>query len=30
MSMWRIRVQGRAPGGTVAGVETVGGHLVAN
>lgn len=30
MSMWRIRVQGRAPGGTVAGIETVGGALVAN
>ena len=30
MSMWRIRVQGRATGGTVARVETVAGSLVAN
>jgi hypothetical protein len=30
MSMWRIYVRGRAPGGTVARVETVAGSLVAN
>ena len=30
LSYWRIRVQGRAPGGTATRIETVSGALVAN
>lgn len=30
LSYWRIRVEGRAPGGSVARIETVSGALVAN
>jgi len=30
LSYWRMRVQGRAPGGTATRIETVGGALVAN
>ena len=30
LSYWRIRIEGRAPGGSVARVETVSGALIAN
>jgi hypothetical protein len=30
LSYWRIRVEGRAPGGSVARIETVSGALLAN
>jgi len=30
LSYWRIRVEGRAPGGSVARIETVSGALIAN